>query len=496
MRAWRYAACSCLLALSAATAVHAQDAAEAETPAASAVLPISVQLNHATLDPEAVRKAIELELKRPVTLAPGTSETTPGLSVVAHPDHTVTVSYRAETGLTRTRSIGLPQDPTRAAEVIALLAGNLTRDEAAELLAALANKPSSPSAPVPVPVPVPASAPGPAPANVPALPSRSLPPLLPTRSPLNLSLFSPLALYPDSAQRRFNLELGFAYSHVGELNGAGVNVFALHTERDVRGASAATIYNRTDGNVTGATLSAIINRNRSMRGVQASGVLNLGSGEQQGVVVAGAANLQRDVLGVQAAGAFNRARRVEGLQVAGALNVAETVRGVQLGVVNVAGEVHGFQIGVVNVAKHVDGTSIGLVSVADNARLQPVLWVSTLMPINAAMKFTVGPLYSQVGLGYAPGNDTYTYELGLGAHIPIGRLFVEPGVHYSEMRSSKRPLDHELLEHGHYRVSLGFDAGPVSPFIGVSVLQRFAHSSDAPSSDPVRVEGFSGVAFF
>ena len=176
--------------------------------------------------------------------------------------------------------------------------------------------------------------------------------------------------------------------------------------------------------------------------------------------------------------------------------MAETLRGLQLGVVNVAGEVHGVQLGVVNVAKHVDGTSIGLVSVADNGRLQPVLWASTLMPINAAMKFTVGPLYTQAGFGYAPSNDTYTYELGLGAHIPVGRVFIEPGVHYSEMRSSKHPTDHELLEHGHYRVSLGFDAGPVSPFIGVSVLQRFAHSSDAPSSDPVKVEGFSGVAFF
>lgn len=503
MRAWKIAAGLCLLALSAAPRASAQNATSAVAPALS----ITLRLNHSQLDAEAIRKAVELELKRPVTLALDASEAQPGLSALANPDHTVTVSYRAPNGLIRTRTIGLPSDPSRSAEVIALLAGNLTRDEAAELLAALptpapsaapASTAPTASAP-PVPTPAPSVAPLPTPAPKPSSPaprSVSRTPLLPTRSPINVSLFSPLALYPDSAQRRFIVELGLAYSHVGELHGAGANVFILHTERDVRGVSAATLYNRTDGTVTGATLSAIVNRDQQLVGLQASGVLNLGAGAQQGVVAAGAANLHGDVSGVQAAGAFNQARSVEGLQVAGAVNVAQTIRGLQLGVVNVASEVHGLQIGVVNVAKHVDGTSIGLVSVADNGRLQPVLWASTLMPINAAMKFTVGPLYTQAGLGYAPGNDTYTYELGLGAHIPIGRVFIEPGVHYSEMRSSKHLTDHELLEHGHYRLSVGFDAGPVSPFIGVSVLQRFAHSPDAPDSDPVKLEGFSGVAFF
>ena len=178
------------------------------------------------------------------------------------------------------------------------------------------------------------------------------------------------------------------------------------------------------------------------------------------------------------------------------MNSAETVHGLQLGIVNVAGEVHGTQIGVVNVAKHVEGTSLGLVSVAGNGRIQPVLWTSTLLPLNAAMKFTVGPLYTQAGLGYAPDNDTYTYELGLGGHFPIGRFFIEPGAHYSEMRSSKRPFQHELLEHAHYRLAAGFDAGKISPFLGLALLQRFAHSADAPASDSVQLEGFAGAAFF
>ncbi|HEY0467455.1 MAG TPA: hypothetical protein VGC79_24815, partial [Polyangiaceae bacterium] len=71
-----------------------------------------------------------------------------------------------------------------------------------------------------------------------------------------------------------------------------------------------------------------------------------------------------------------------------------------------------------------------------------------------------------------------------------------PGVHYSEMRSAERPFDHELLEYVHYRVAAGLDLGRVSPFGGGGILQRFAHSADAPESVPVTVEVFGGAAFF
>ena len=520
MKAWKFASCLGLLALGVAARSQAQSApaaAVAASPAptaANAPLALSVQQNHVALDPEAIRKAVELELSRPVVLSNDAPENAPTLVVSANPNHTVTVSYRAPSGLTRTRTIHLPRDHARNAEVIALLSGNLTRDEAAELLAALAPQPATaPASDAAAPAPTSpttnaaaSNAPAPSPpmgANAPverAAPA-STAPSAPTSSPLlfaplNLSLASPLALYPDSPRRLLYVELGLAYGHVGEVHGLGLNLLALHTERDVRGVSLATMYNRSDGTVTGFTSAALVERSHRVMGAEASGVLNLGNDLVQGLTVAGAVNWHKDVLGVQAAGAFNRARRIEGLQLSGAVNIAESVHGLQLGVVNVAGEVHGAQIGVVNIAKHVHGTSVGLVSIADNARLQPVLWTSTFMPVDAAMKFTVGPLYSQLGLGYAPGNETYTYELGLGAHVPLGRVFVEPGVHYSEMRSAKSAVDHELLEHAHYRVSVGFDTGKVSPFIGVGILQRFARSQDAPSSAPVKVEGFSGVAFF
>jgi hypothetical protein len=575
--------------LSAAAGARAQTE-PARAAATSPTLTLKLELGSSKLDPEAIRKAVELELKQSVLLtAAPPAAGTPSLSVVAHEDHTVTVSYLASTGLPRTRSIATPENSARGAEVIALLAGNLARDEAAELLAALEAKAGATTSSTAAPPdgsdasgadPAPksetaakpsAAAPPPPPSPQHAPPSNP-PPLLETPPPaLNLSLVAPKALYRDSERRSFVGELGLGYSHVGALHGVGLNLCSLRTERDVRGISFATFRNDTGGMVTGVTGSLIVNRRQRLRGLSFSGLLNLGSADAQGLSVAGMSNLEQDFQGFQAAGlvngasefqggqgagllnwgdrfegaqtaglvnwangfqgaqvagllnrvkhfdglqtaglvnwaassqgmqlagGLNRAQTFTGLQVAG-LNIADAISGLQLGIVNVAGNVQGLQLGVVNVAKRVDGTSIGLVSVADNGRVQPVLWASSSQPLNAAAKFTVGPVYTQAGLGYAPVDQTYTYELGVGLHLRIfKRFFLEPGVHYSEMRSTNQPFDHELIEYGHYRVAAGLDLGKLSPFAGAGVLQRFAHHADAPDSVPVSAEVFGGVAFF
>jgi len=543
MRVYALAIGLIFAALSATGRARAQTTPPSDT-ASSTALPLELELGNSKLDAETVRKAIELELKRPVVLS-ATAVGAASLTVTAHANQTVTVSYRTNTGMTRARSIGVPADGARGAEVIALLAGNLSRDEAAELLAGLVARGTPPTEPAPAAGEAPAPATEES-ASEPAAPTASTaatrpppsatragpsapPPLLDTPFPaINLSLVAPVTLYQSSKKRIFAGELGLFYSHVGELHGVGLNLFVLHTESDVRGMSYATLYNYTGGAVRGLTLSAIANRRHQLRGVELSGMLNLGSGDAQGFAAAGLANLNLrhrfegaqaaglinwaggfeglqaaglvswsdDFQGLQASGVFNRASRVTGVQAAGVTNVADSISGLQLGVVNVAGDVHGLQLGVVNVAKHVDGTSIGLVSVADNGRVQPVLWASSSLPFNVAAKFTVGPLYTQAGLGYAPGNHTYTYELGLGGHLPIGRFFLEPGVHYSEMRSSIHPFDHELIEYGHYRIAAGLDLRQVSPFAGLGLLHRFAHSTDAPASVPMTVEVFGGAAFF
>lgn len=580
-----------VLSIAAAARAQPAPAATEAAGATSSELPLKLALGGSKLDPEVVRKAVELELKRPVVLSASTpARGSECLYVVVNANRTVTVSYATNGGLRRTRSIAIPEDNARGAEVIALLSGNLSRDEAAELLAGLAAKSDSTvgtdtgevateaAAEVPGEEPAakpetaapPPAAPPPPPPSKPA-PANALPPLLETPPPaINLSLYAPTALYRDSERRSFLAEFGLAYSRVGELRALGLNLGVLRTERDVHGLSFATFYDYTGGTVTGIAGSVGVTRRRGLRGVEFSGILNLGYGDTRGLSVSGLANSGRDFEGFQAAGLanwggrfrggqaaglfdwatrfeglqtaglaaladefqgaqvaglFNRTGPFEGLQTAGgvnwanatlgaqiagvlnratafsgmqaaSVNIADAMSGVQVGIVNVAGDVQGLQLGVVNVAKRVDGTSIGLVSVADNGRVQPVFWASSAQPLNLAAKFTVGPVYTQAGLGYAPGKQTYTYELGMGLHFPIGRFFLEPGAHYSEMRDTQHPFDHALIEYGHYRLAGGLDLGRVSPFAGVGVLQRFAHSADAPASVPVSVEIFGGVAFF
>ena len=525
MRVRELALCLVLGSLTASHEARAQATAPTSAPPvapeapANPPLPLTISLDHSKLDPEAIRRAIELELKRPVALThndaranAATDDTPQSLTVIVHSDHTVSVSYHAANGVTRTRSIGLPQDDARGAETIALLSGNLSRDEAAELLADLAAKAGSPAAAAtpesdakPPATPAEATNPEPA-APVTAKPPQPAPPknknqtspndllILPYPA-FNLTLVHPTSLIRHSERYVINGELGLVYSRVGALNGVGFNVMVLQVDRDVRGLAFASFYNHSGGISHGISGAGLVNAYHELHGCALAGIANVGQ-DSDGCAIAGIVNWTRIGQGFQIAGVLNDAGKFSGLQLSGVTNVAAEIRGMQVGLVNVAGNVTGTQIGVVNVAKHVEGTSLGLVSVVGNGRVQPVLWASTFMPLNAAAKFTVGSFYTQLGGGYAPDNHTYTYELGIGAHLPAGRLFFEPGVHYSEQRDAKRYFSHELSENVHYRIAVGLDLHSVSPFLGAALVQRFAHESDAPDSHALAVEGFGGVAFF
>jgi len=529
--------------LCAAQRTHAQPA---DAPAASsatrataptAPLPLVLSLGNSRLDPEAIRAAIELELKRPVTLAkitrPEGADASAGasLSVAVHGDKTATVSYREDNGLTRSRSIPLPQDRARVPEVIALLSGNLSRDEAAELLASLAAKRDAEAAPPPAGTTPEAPGP-PAPAPAPAAPP-SAPPKPKAKAaehaaskqgrgpdsaelqrapyPLfDLTLAHPLGVLPHTERYVLNGELGLFYGRVGAVEGAAINVMVLRTDRDVRGTSFGTFYNDTGGTTYGATASGLINRGQDVTGAIFGGIATFhrdligcaGAGisdfgrDVEGCTIAGVISSARDFSGFQFAGLVNHARYVDGVQLAGLTNIAARVRGMQIGVVNIAGDVEGMQLGVVNVARHVSGASVGVISVAGNERVQPVLWGSTFMPVNLALKFQLGLLYTQFGGGISTNDDTYIFEAGLGMHIPVGPVFLEPGASYSEQHAIKRSFSSGQIEHVHYRLAAGLDLRVVSPFIGLAYMQRLAHDLSGVDSSAGRFEGFAGVAFF
>jgi hypothetical protein len=91
-----------------------------------------VKPNGVDLDDDLVLTAIARELGRPVIRADETGTARALLRIVVDTELQATVYYHeAEEALTRT--IRLPADPARAAETLALLAGNLARDQVLEL---------------------------------------------------------------------------------------------------------------------------------------------------------------------------------------------------------------------------------------------------------------------------------------------------------------------------------------------------------------------------
>src|SRR5690606_40567443 len=70
----------------------------------------------------------------------------------------------------------------------------------------------------------------------------------------NLSFFSPIAIFPDAEQRRFNAELGMLYSHVGGLNGVGVSGLVLRVNQLAEGFLLGGVAQVQHASVSGASI--------------------------------------------------------------------------------------------------------------------------------------------------------------------------------------------------------------------------------------------------
>jgi hypothetical protein len=520
---------------------------------------------------EAVRSAIERELGVSVALN-GTSNAPLRVTVDQAGSARVGVLTSEAPSESIERSVELPADGTRAVEVITWLTGNLARNEASALIAqyreraakeeaeraevaakaareqaeraeaaAQAARAAADSKPKTAPAkPKPKAEP--APAKQAELPL----------SPVNLSLFHPLALYPDSDRRRFTFELGLAYGRLGALRGFGVELgvltvlgpldgvafapvidgrgptrgftsslfytgggdltgldlsFVSYRTGNVIGAVIATAFagaKNVDGLLgsAGATLAADVrggqfavgaNVARATEGVLAAAGANVAD-RVGGAAFAAGGNVVHDVKGLVAAGIFNFSGKLEGASLAAGANIAGDVNGAQIGVVNVARKVRGLQLGVVNVAEEVDGTALGVVSIAKNGEVQAMAYTSNHVPLHAAVKFRVGHGYSEIGAAYDPSDDTYAFEYGLGAHFGLGPITLEPGVMHSTVKPNGQSFDTgEPLEYLHYRARVGWRfAGHVELFAGGGVR----HAAWGPTQGDVDPEVLAGVAVF
>ncbi len=161
------------------------------------------------------------------------------------------------------------------------------------------------------------------------------------------------------------------------------------------------------------------------RGVQASGVFAIAGGPFQGVQASGVVNWAQDAMrGAQVSGVLNYAGRLAGPQIS-VVNIAGDVIGAQVGVVNIADSVTGTQVGVVNIARRMYGVPVGLVTIAENGRRQLAYWADTNGSQNIGFALGAGPLYTLFSGGWIPDTERWTWGIGFGGSIDIGRFFVD-----------------------------------------------------------------------
>jgi hypothetical protein len=363
---------------------------------ADGALVVDLSVGDSRFEPAAVRAAIARELGVLVVEPSASRQAQPKLEVRFEGPERAVLSFRTPDGRSVGRGIDLPRQPDRAVETIALLAANLVRNEAADLVSELERRaraaarterearqpPQSRAQPEASPPPAPVA------------PKHEPPGSEPTdddllgRHPINLSLFHPVALYPDSDRREFKLELGLLYGRVRAVDGVGINAMVARVDQEVYGAQLAGIGSWVGGDSVGVQAAGLgVLSEGCSHGVHLSGLVNLEfgrggtrSGREPcprtalvGAQITGGYNsVVGDLSGSQTSGGANTViGNLDGLQVSGAVNIVTgSVRGAQLSSVNVAsGSLVGAHVDVVNVVGSADsgsssqGAEIGVANV-------------------------------------------------------------------------------------------------------------------------------------
>jgi RNA polymerase sigma-70 factor (ECF subfamily) len=397
---------------------------------------------------ERLRASLEGELGRSVVRGGSVAEGEEAIIVTRRSaGREVQVTYVAPGGQRLERSLRVQDDAERAEGEVALLAGNLARDESASLIAGL---PSGEGAKAQAKAPA-ARPPefscktrkGPEYALgadfVPYLGLSTLPSGRAASRRVSLNLVGGLSrgtsLFEGAGVANLDTEFVCGFQGAGAVNYVGGPV------RGVQGAGAVNV---ALGSIEGVQGAGAVNvALGAIEGVQGAGAVNVALGSIAGVQGAGAVNfVLGPIEGLQGAGAVNVARRtVQGAQVAGAVNFAgEGVRGVQAsGGANVAmGPVHGGQLGPLNVATgRVKGVQIGVINYAEDAdfalgfinifpkgRFHLDAWFVPEVGLMAtAIKHGGAHFHYFYGLGMRIPDQTPWYVWGLGGHVTFGETW-------------------------------------------------------------------------
>lgn len=419
------------LAFFAAPPAFADDAPADDAPAVAAGAPVpdgAIRvIVRGALDPIAVAAQIAAELGVATSLVDEDAACAAPCAMISHDGTFAAVHMIGASGTSLSRMIELPDGPA-AVEVVALVVGNLARDEAAILLARIAASgvpagagPSGsgpvvvgavgagPSSNAPVIVPVVTRPARRAAANQ-AAPHTAAPAREPEAAArFSVGLIPPLTLGVEGPRGGGGLALDLlvgGHRRLAAFNIAGVG--SIVTE-EVKGTQIAGVAAGA-GKVEGAQLAGVIAVSRAVHGAQIGGAVAVArdvdgtqaagaivtSGTVRGAQLGGALAASGDVQGTQAGGAVAIAGDVDGAQAGGAVAIAREVRGAQIGgaaaisagmvhiqvagaaavaggdvttqvagAVNVAGgEVRGLQVAPFNLARRVDGVQVGVVNVS------------------------------------------------------------------------------------------------------------------------------------
>jgi hypothetical protein len=381
---------------------------------------------HGAIDPAVLGPALAGELGVEVAVVDGTCDV-PCLAVTVdrrgtRGRDTATVMFAPRSGPPRARAVALGNDPAQWPLVITLLAGNVVRDEAQDVLAGLPARglPRPPDAAVPVPdapePPAPADEPtptptpdGPTPAPDDPTPTPDDPTPAPQveapetePAPTEHSTFA-LGLVPGLStdlthigrvEHFLSIDLlvgvsggssGLSLSGIADIErglAAGVQIGGVAAiARRVAGtqvAGVAAVSGELDGvqiggvaaiarQVDGIQAAGVAAVARGRAGTQAAGIAATAGGDAR-VQLAGVASVARGTAGLQAAGVAAVAGHDASVQASGVASVARGTANIQLaGVVNVARRVSGVQIAPINVARQVDGVQVGVINIGGSA---------------------------------------------------------------------------------------------------------------------------------
>ena len=323
-----------LIALAAASTVRAD---------AGRTLHLAVQ---GSIDPAVLGPALARELGVEVALVDGTCDV-PCLAITVERSatgrgDTATVMFAPRSGSPRARGVALGSDRAQWPVVITLLAGNVVRDEAQDVLAGLPPRdlPRPPDAAVPVPdAPEPPDEATPPPDEGTPPPDEAAPdeatpaPEEPTPAPQ----VAPPEDVPGAATPPPDEPAPTEHSTIALGLVPGLSTDLTHIGR-VEHFLSIDVLVGVSGGSSGLSLSGIADIERGLAaGVQVGGVAAIAR-RVGGIQVAGVAAVSGDLEGVQVAGTAAIARQVDGVQAAGVAAVARGRAGTQAaGVAAVAG---------------------------------------------------------------------------------------------------------------------------------------------------------------